>query len=156
MKNYQTTAEAILNTVIYATIATSDTDGTPWAAPQFIVYEKEARAIYWCAARSSKHAQNIHNNRKAYIVVYDSSVGPGEGSGVYMQATAHEVTDPAEREEAMTKLIKRHRVAFWTLEDVQKSQSAVAVFKAEIQRAWVNEGREENGQFVLYREPVEL
>ncbi len=156
MKDSQAIAQTILDNVIYGTIATSEADGTPWAAPQFIAYDKGSKVIYWCAARQSQHAQNINNSHKAYIVVYDSSVGPGEGSGVYMQTLAHEVTDPVETKAAMAKLIERHQgIPYWTLEDVQKPNSAVAVFKAKIQHTWINEGREENGHFILYREPVE-
>lgn len=157
MNNHRATAQAILDKIIYATIATSEADGTPWAAPQFIAYNKDSKAIYWCAARHSQHAQNISNNHKAYIVVYDSSVGPGEGSGVYIRTVAHEITNLLEAKKAMTELIERHQgIPYWTFEDTQASDSSVAVFKAKIQCAWVNEGHEEDGHFILYREPVEL
>lgn len=157
MKNYEDAAHTILDSNIYGTIATSAADGSPWAAPQFIVYDDDAKAIYWCAARTSQHAQNIQANGQAYIVIYDSSVGPGEGNGIYLQTEAAIITDTNEMEHAMTKLIERHQgVPYFTLEAVQRPDAITAVFKASIRQAWVNEGREEDGQFVLYREPVKL
>lgn len=157
MKDYNSSAEAILANNIYGTIATASKDGSPWAAPQFIVYDNKTRTVYWCAARTSQHGQNIQENSRAYIVVYDSSVGPGEGSGVYLQTDAAIITDPAEIEHAMTKLLERHQgVPYFALESIQRHDAITVVFKAHVQQAWINEGQEENGQFVLYRKPVEL
>jgi general stress protein 26 len=157
MKDYKDAAHTILKNNIYGTIATASEDGMPWAAPQFIAYDDDTKTIYWCAARTSQHGQNILKSGKAYVVVYDSSVGPGEGSGVYIQADASAVTDPAETSSAMAKLIERHQgIPYFTLEAVQRPDAITVVFKATIRQAWINEGREENGQFVLYREPVEL
>jgi nitroimidazol reductase NimA-like FMN-containing flavoprotein (pyridoxamine 5'-phosphate oxidase superfamily) len=157
MKDHQDTAHTILNNNIYGTVATSAKDGTPWAAPQFIAYDGESKTVYWCAARISQHGQNIAHNNKAYIVIYDSSVGPGEGSGVYLQTDASMVTDPNEMTDAMATLIARHEgVPYFTLEAVQRPDAITAVFKAKIRKAWINTGREENGQFILYREPVTL
>ena len=57
----------------------------------------------------------------------------------------------------MTKLIERHQgVPYFTLDAVQRPDAITVVFKASIRQARVNEGREEDGQFVLYREPVKL
>jgi len=153
----QESARAIISENIYGTVATTAEDGAPWAAPQFMVYDDEVKTIYWCAARASQHGQNITSNGKAFVVVYDSSVGPGEGSGVYLRTDASIVTDPAERETAMAKLIAQHAgVPYWSYEDVSRPDALAAAFKAKVRQAWVNKGREENGQFVLYREPVEL
>jgi len=157
MKDYLASAQAILADNIYGTIATCSKEGWPWAAPQFIAYDDDTKTIYWCAARNSQHSQNIQDNGRAYIVIYDSGVGPGEGSGVYLQADAAMVTDPDEIGHAMAKLMERHQgVPFFTLDAVQRPDAVTVVFKAKVRKAWINEGREENGQFTLYREPVEL
>jgi len=157
MKDHHASALAILKSNIYSTIATTSKEGLPWAAPQFIAYDNESKTIYWCAAITSQHGQNIQENGKAYLVIYDSSVGPGEGTGVYVRADAARVTDPDEIKYAMAKLIERHQgVPYFTLESVQQLDAITTVFKATIRQAWINEGREENGQFILYREPVDL
>lgn len=150
-------AQSILDNVIYGTIATTSQDGSPWAAPQFIVYDKDEEAILWCASCKSQHGQNILNNHKAYIVVYDSKVGPGEGAGVYMQTDVDVVVEPQEVARSMAKLIQRHQgVPYWKLDDVQAQGSPLAIFKATVTQAWINEGGEEDGQFVLYRKAIEL
>lgn len=150
-------AHTILAQVIYATIATADADGTPWAAPQFTVYDQTARAIYWCAARTSQHARNIAHNHNAYIVAYDSMAAPGRGKGVYLRTHASEVTDLEEQAHIHTQLITKHQgIPYWALDDVQTDNSLLGIFKAEIQTAWINEGHEQDGQFVLYRKQIEL
>lgn len=146
----------ILDEIMYATIATADKDGNPWAAPQFIVYNHDAKELYWCASRDSQHAQNILNNGRAFIVVYDSSVGPGKGKGVYFQTSAQIVNDQDDVAMIMERLVKRHQgVPYWTLNDVQDPASPVKVFKAVIEKAWTNDGREQDGRFVLYRKPID-
>jgi len=150
-------ALAILNNVIYATVATTASDGSPWAAPQFVAYNPKAKQLYWCASRNSQHAQNILANHQVFIVVYDSSVGPGEGNGVYIRAQAQEVGDPEDLAHAMIQLIARHQgVPYWSLESIQAPNSPVAVFAATIEQAWVNDDRQEHGQFVLYRKSIDL
>jgi len=144
-----------LNTIIYGTIATASQDGKPWAAPQFITFDADKATFYWCASRKSQHAQNILANHEAYITVYDSRALPGEGDGVYAQAQADEVTDADELAKAFAQLRQRHGdVPYWSLEDVQSPDSPVTLFKATVQKMWINAGGEEDGHFVLRRESV--
>lgn len=153
----QTFAHNVIQTIIYATISTVDADGHPWSAPQFFAYDFDKQELYWCAARESRHAQNIGQNKHVFVTVYDSSVGPGEGEGVYIQATAKELRDQAERSRAMNLLLDRHQGAqYWSLEDVMRSDSAITLFKANVDKAWVSSGREEQGQVILYRKVVNL
>ncbi len=154
---HSTLAQNILRDIIYGTIATVDENGAPWAAPQFLAYDSDAKMIYWCASRDSQHAHNILRTGKAFITIYDSSVGPGEGEGVYLQTEASALSNTQEITEAMHKLIMRHRgVPYWTNEDLLRDDAAVVVFRARIIQSWVNAGHEEDGQFTIRRQPVKL
>lgn len=152
-----TLAQNILRDIIYGTVATVDENGDPWAAPQFLAYDSDAKMIYWCASRNSQHARNILRTGKAFVTVYDSSVGPGEGEGVYLQTKANALSDTQEITKAIHKLIVRHRgVPYWTVEDLLKEDAVVVVFRAKIIQSWVNVGHEDNDQFTIHRQPVEL
>jgi len=148
-------AQTILKKTIYSTLATSAADGSPWAAPMFTVYNPETKSVYWCAARDSQHAQNIRHNGAIFITVYDSMAAPGEGAGIYLKATAAEVTEPQAIAEAHAMLIAKHQAPYWKLDDLQ-APSPIALYEAKVEEAWVNQDREEDGHFVLYRHPITL
>jgi len=148
-------AHKILNDVIYGTVSTCTADGMPWGAPQFTVYDKATNAVYWCASTQSQHAQNIRDTGRAFITICDSMAPPGEGEGVYIQASCSELTDDTAIAYAHNLLATRHKVDYWRLEDVQAS-SAVHVFKAAIEKVWGNDAGDIDGQFVIKRVPITL
>lgn len=145
----------ILQNVVYSTIATTGPDGSPWAAPMFTAYDPQTRSIYWCAARDSQHCQNIQRNPKAYIAVYDSTAPAGEGAGLYLQCAASEVVDEAVRVKAHSLLKQRHVAPYWGLEDLAPG-SPITLFEAHVESAWINDDRQQDGHFVLYRKPIGL
>jgi nitroimidazol reductase NimA-like FMN-containing flavoprotein (pyridoxamine 5'-phosphate oxidase superfamily) len=87
-------ARAILDAGIYVVLATADSDGVPWASP--VWFAKEGyRELYWVSYPGARHSQNIAVRPQIAIVVFDSTVPPGTGQGVYMTATAEQLTDAA-------------------------------------------------------------
>jgi nitroimidazol reductase NimA-like FMN-containing flavoprotein (pyridoxamine 5'-phosphate oxidase superfamily) len=87
-------ARAILDAGIYVVLATADADGVPWASP--VWFAKEGyRELYWVSYPGARHSQNIAVRPQIAMVVFDSTVPPGTGQGVYMTATAEHLTDPA-------------------------------------------------------------
>ena len=90
-------ARAIFDAGIYVVLATADTDGVPWASPVWFATE-DYRALYWVSYSGARHSQNIAARPQIAMVVFDSTVPPGTGQGVYMTATAEQLTDAAEIE----------------------------------------------------------
>ncbi|HSX28617.1 MAG TPA: pyridoxamine 5'-phosphate oxidase family protein [Candidatus Saccharimonadales bacterium] len=88
-------AQAILNKINYATLATTDVDGNPWNSPVYCAYDKGYN-VYWGSHAESQHSKNIRASGKVFIVVYDSTAEPGQGEGVYIQAQVVELTHPEE------------------------------------------------------------
>lgn len=88
-------AVEIVNQIQYATLATVTPGGRPWNSPVFAVHDEQLN-IYWISDREGRHSRNIRANGHVFIVIYDSTVPEGEGEGVYIQATAYELTDPEE------------------------------------------------------------
>ena len=87
-------ARAILDAGIYVVLATADADGVPWASPVWFVKEGY-RELYWVSYPGARHSQNIAARPQIAMVVFDSTVPPGTGQGVYMTATAEQLTNPA-------------------------------------------------------------
>ena len=87
-------AREILSSVSYVVLATADADGLPWATP--VWFAMEDTELYWVSHPGARHSQNIAVRPEIAMVVFDSTVAPLTGQGVYMRATAEQVTDSDE------------------------------------------------------------
>ena len=85
-------AREILGARSYVVLATADADGVPWASP--VWFAREQSELYWVSHPGARHSQNIAVRPQIAMVVFDSTVAPGTGQGVYMTATAEQLTDP--------------------------------------------------------------
>ena len=86
-------ARTILDAGVYVVLATADADGVPWASPVWFAKENY-RELYWVSYPGARHSQNIAVRPQIAMVVFDSTVAPGTGQGVYMTAIAEQLTDP--------------------------------------------------------------
>jgi nitroimidazol reductase NimA-like FMN-containing flavoprotein (pyridoxamine 5'-phosphate oxidase superfamily) len=86
-------ARAILDAGIYVVLATADVDGVPWASPVWFATENY-RELYWVSYPGARHSQNIAVRPQIAMVVFDRTVPAGTGQGVYMSATAEQLSDP--------------------------------------------------------------
>jgi hypothetical protein len=86
-------ARSVLDGSSYVVLATAGQDGTPWASPVWYALQ-DYRALYWVSHPEARHSQNIATRPRIAMVVFDSTVPPGTGQGVYMIADAEEVIDP--------------------------------------------------------------
>lgn len=86
-------ARAILDAGSYVVLATADAGGVPWASPVWFAMEAYPE-LYWVSYPGARHSQNIAARPQIAMVVFDSTVAPGTGQGVYMTAAAEQLTDP--------------------------------------------------------------
>lgn len=98
--------QAILSHLPYITLATATKDGVPWNAPVYAAFD-ETYTFFWVSAKYARHSQNIRANPRIAIVVYDSTVLPGTGKGIYIEARAYELTDEQECSHALACLRRR-------------------------------------------------
>lgn len=147
-------AKEIIAKIPYITIATVSEDGMPWNAPVFTAYDEKYN-FYWGTYRNSQKSKNIRHNKNVFLVIYDPSDSPGEGFGVYMQATAEELNDPKEIETAHKLLWGRHVVPYWKLEQVQGG-APIRLYKAVPKKIWVNGEGQENGHYIDTRVEIKL
>lgn len=142
----------ILESTRYATISTVDEDGLPWAAPVWYVLD-EQNNIYWWSPKDSQHSKNIANNSKCYITLFDSSLPEGKGVGLYIRATALEVSDEAEIKTAISLYNSTTEIFNLNL-DTCTGEAPTRIYKAIPSRIWVNGEGEINGNYIDTRNEV--
>jgi Pyridoxamine 5'-phosphate oxidase len=74
----------------YMTLATADADGVPWASPVWYATE-DGRHFYWVSDPNARHSRNIAERPEIAIVIFDSTVTPGDADAVYLAAHAEPV-----------------------------------------------------------------
>jgi uncharacterized protein YhbP (UPF0306 family) len=112
-------AKAIIDANLYMVLGTADEDGDPWVSPVYYA-RVDYREFLWVSRPETLHSLNLVARPQISIVIFDSSVPIGSGQGVYMAATAEEVTGDA-RIAAMDVFSGRslgHGGREWTLDDV--------------------------------------
>lgn len=147
-------AKEIIAKVPYITIASTSEGGKPWNTPVFDAYDREHN-FYWGSYRKSQHSKNIRANKDIFLVIYDSTVPPGTGRGVYIEATAAELEDIKEIGFAHRLLETRHIVPYWKLEQVQ-GDAPIRLYKAEPKKIWMNSEGEVDGHYIDKRVEVHL
>ena len=147
-------ARGLIAKIPYVTIATVSEDGMPWNAPVFAAYDEKYN-FYWGTYRNSQKSKNIRHNKSVFLVIYDSNDQPGEGFGVYIKATAQELTDSQEIKFAHKLLWDRHVVPYWKLEQVQ-GNAPIRLYKAMPEKIWVNGEGRENDHYIDTRVEIKL
>lgn len=83
-------ALAILKNMKYMTLATVCDDGSPWNTP-LSPNLKEDLTFTWGSNENSVHSQNIKNEKRVFVVIFDSNAEEGTGVGLYMKGVAEEL-----------------------------------------------------------------
>jgi nitroimidazol reductase NimA-like FMN-containing flavoprotein (pyridoxamine 5'-phosphate oxidase superfamily) len=114
------TAKAIIDANLYMVLGTADEHGHSWVSPVYYA-PIDHREFLWVSRPETLHSRNLAARPEVSIVIFDSSVPIGTGQGVYMAATAEEVTGEA-RVAAIDVFSDRslgHGGRAWTLDDVE-------------------------------------
>ncbi len=93
--------------------------------------------FFWVSAKYARHSQNIRANHRIAIVVYDSTVPPGTGKGVSIEARAYELTDSLECRHALACLRRRgweHPPSV----DMVVGATLRGVYKAVPEKIWIS------------------
>lgn len=80
-------ARDILARNSYVVLATADAHGVPWASPVWFAQE-DYHELFWVSAPDARHSRNVAVRPEIAMVVFDSTVTPGDGQAVYISAFA--------------------------------------------------------------------
>jgi len=147
-------AKEVISQIEYVTIASVSHDGQPWNTPVYSAYDLDYN-FYWGSHKNSQHSQNIRDNNKVFLVIYDSTVEAGKGEGVYVKAVVSELDDPDEIAAAHKLIQDRRPNWYWRL-DQFKSDTPLNLYKAVPQKIWMNDEGQKDGHYIDVRAEVEL
>lgn len=154
MRNLSKRAKEIIEQIEYVTIASVSKNGEPWNSPVFSAYDEDYN-FYWGTHKDSQKAQNIRDTGKVFLVIYNSTVASGTGEGVYVKATAKELSDPQEIKAAFELLKGRHEAPFWEFEAVQES-GPIRLYRAVPEKIWMNNDGAKDGYYIDIRTEITL
>lgn len=135
------TAEEILEANRYMTISTADAAGVPWATPVWFAHADGE--LFWISYTHRRHSRNIAARPQVAIVVFDSTVTPGEARAVYMEATATllEGDDRHPGIDVYARRTEAQGLGIFTLADVEKD-NGLRLYRARVAERWTLDDRD--------------
>lgn len=151
-KYYHKRAKEIIKSIHYLTLATVTKNGSPWNSP--LAYSVDDNFnFYFGSPQYTQHAQNIRNNSKGFVVIYDSKAPDGEGEGVYFTATAKELVHKKDIENALNVMFGlKHSYSSNSF----KGKSKLRIYQLTPQQVWMNDADEKSGLYYDYRVEINL
>jgi uncharacterized protein YhbP (UPF0306 family) len=149
-------AQRIIDATPHMTLATADASGKPWSSPVFFAHDEQYR-LYWVSFAGAVHCANIRVRPQVAITILGQP--PDHfGDGVYFDALATQLQDPAEVERAIQIRRTRHqetRFAVSKPADVL-GDAAWRIYRADPVAAYISSEDTMNGQRITTRIPVTL
>jgi hypothetical protein len=130
-------AKAIIDSNMYMVLGTADEFGGPWATPVYFAH-KEYREFYWISSPEVRHSGNVAVRPQVSIVIFNSQAVIGTGQGVYMSATAEQLTgsDLDRGIEIFSSISLGHGGHEWKREDVQ-APALYRLYRAIALEHWI-------------------
>ncbi len=147
-------AKQVIGDNIYINIATVTPDGKPWNTAVYGAYDEQYH-FYWMSWIENQHSHNIRHSPNVFITIYNSTVSESSREGVYIQAQAYELTDPAEIDHALKYYYARKNKTPRPAQDFI-GDSPRRMYKAVPEKVWLNEGSNIDGQYIDKRVEVVL
>ena len=101
------------------TLASADAEGLPWASPVWFAHEGY-RDFLWVSRPEARHSRNLAVRPELAIVIFDSTVVPGNAAAVYVEGRGEEL-EGRELERAIAVYSRRSEatgLAAWDAADV--------------------------------------
>jgi nitroimidazol reductase NimA-like FMN-containing flavoprotein (pyridoxamine 5'-phosphate oxidase superfamily) len=131
-------AREVLGAGSYVVLATADACGVPWATPVWFAMESRV-ALYWVSDPGARHSRNIAVRPQIAMVVFDSTAAPNTGQGVYMRASASQLSDPdaIKREIAVfSRESVREGMRSWEPAQVT-GDARLRLYRADVHEYWI-------------------
>lgn len=135
MKTIQEIKELIAE-IPYIDISTVTPEGKPWSSPCWAAYDDDYN-FYWTSSPEAQHSINIKSEPSIFFVIYNSSLTK-DGWGLYAQAKAYELETVEDIERAL-KIFYKRKGRTPLPADNFLGQSSKRMYKAIIEKAWIND-----------------
>lgn len=141
-------AAEIIKQIKYITIASVSADGQPWNTPVYSAFDRDLN-FYWFSDKNSQHSQNVRNNNKVLLVIYDSTVPEGTGEGVYIKATVSELNEPEAILAAKAVLDERVGKEKERNAENYMGNAVLRGYKAKALQIWMNDDEaDDSGNYI--------
>ena len=110
-------ARAFIDGGRYMTLATADADGVPWASPVWYAPVGH-RELLWVSDPQARHSRNLAARPQLAIVIFDTTVTPGQGQALYMAAEAAQADDVEAAMRVFSERSVAQGLAAWTPDDL--------------------------------------
>ena len=146
-------ARRTLRRIATVALATASRDGQPWNSPVFAAFD--GRAFYWSSLTDAVHSINIAANSAVFLTIFDSTAPDQSGHGVYVRATARELTDHQSIAKALEALAARKRESAKPVEDHVAPQPR-RVYEAVPESMWTNVLHDDHGYYFDKRIEIDI
>lgn len=82
------TIRAIFDSNGVGSLATINSDGSPWASPIHVAYDDEY--VYWLSSAAAQHSQNIEQDARVSLSLWSPDESEGI-KGVFVQSAAQQI-----------------------------------------------------------------
>jgi hypothetical protein len=120
----------------YATLATADAAGVPWASPVYAAFA--VRSLLWVSRPGTRHSRNLAVRAACSAVLFDSTVAIGAAEALYLAGRARELTGD-DRDRAIAAFSAQSvadGASPWTVTDVT-GDAPMRLYALDIDEAWV-------------------
>ena len=148
------TAIKIIKEIEYINIASITPEGLPWNTPVYTAYDASLN-FYWLSWKKNQHSVNMRSNPDVFVTIFDSTVPPGTGAGVYFSGEAIELTSPKEIIIGMTVVYKRDKHKMRAIKEFL-THFPRRVYRFTPEKAWINGDSDINGNFIDIRTELDL
>ena len=154
LSSLERTAIKIIKDIKYLNLATITPDGLPWNSAVFTAFDEDLN-FYFLSWKENQHSINIRNNPKAFVTIYDSTVPPSSGVGVYLEGEVEEMSNPIHIIEGLKVIYKRSNKSMREVKQFLTHFPRRA-YRFKPNKAWVNGDSDVDGNFIDIRTEVSL
>lgn len=129
-------ARDLLDANRYATLATVDAAGVPWASPVYAAFD--GGWLLWVSRPGTRHSRNLAARADCSAVLFDSTVAIGAAQALYLAGRARELTGD-DRDRAITAFSAQSvadGAAAWSVKDVT-GEAPMRLYGLDVAEAWV-------------------
>ncbi|MFH1977865.1 MAG: pyridoxamine 5'-phosphate oxidase family protein [Candidatus Aenigmatarchaeota archaeon] len=147
-------AKAVIDKIIYITLATSSNKGEPWNSPVYTSFDKNYN-FYWLSWNKNQHSKNIIENGRVFAVIYDTTAPEGTGYGIYMKGKAKQL-----EKKDIIEIIKALKLHYQRKKKKPRSTKEFLgvfprrVFKFTPEKIWVTSESDIKGNYIDTRKDI--
>ena len=154
MNALEKTAVKIIKEIKYLNLASITPNGEAWNSALFTAFDEDLN-FYWLSWRENQHSVNVRNNKDVFITIYDSTIAPGTGVGVYFKGSVKELMNPIEMLKGLKVIYARSNKSMREVRQFLHNFPR-RIYRFTPSQAWINGDSDIEGNFIDVRSELSL